>query len=259
MDERAVAPRAENRLGRRSLRRGLVATLALWPSGPLARLTTARPQDEVRDEVALRLRVTTAMSASLLAEHITLAEAEAGRRHPPAGPAPAAPVAGRGGPGRGPRPGPRRLPAEDRVPVAGQPRAADPAQRHPRLRPAAPARRPHPGAVRERRPPGPGRPAPARADQRDPGHLPDRDRQPGPVGRGGGPAGGHHRDHRPDRPLAAEREITLEVPDPADCRQVVQADRQRLRQVLLKLTSTGSGPSRPRSRGPASAWPCPRG
>jgi signal transduction histidine kinase len=84
MDERAVAPRAENRLGRRSLRLGLVAALiALVPLALLARLTTARAQDEVRDEVALRLRVTTAMSASLLAEqlagYITLAEAEAGR------------------------------------------------------------------------------------------------------------------------------------------------------------------------------------
>jgi CheY-like chemotaxis protein len=38
-------------------------------------------------------------------------------------------------------------------------------------------------------------------------------------------------------PLAAEREITLEVPDPGDCRWVVQADRQRLKQVLLNLAS----------------------
>jgi hypothetical protein len=84
MDERAAAPRAENRLGRRSLRLGLVATrVALVPLGLLARLTTDRAQDAVRDEVALRLRVTTTMSASLLAEqlatYVTLAEAEAGR------------------------------------------------------------------------------------------------------------------------------------------------------------------------------------
>jgi hypothetical protein len=55
----------------------------LVPLALLARLTTARAQDAVRDEVALRLWVTTAMSASLLAEqlatYVTLAEAEAGR------------------------------------------------------------------------------------------------------------------------------------------------------------------------------------
>ena len=84
MDERAAAPRAEDRLGRRSLRLALVAILvALAPLALLARLTTARAQDAVRDEVALRLRVTTNMSASLLAEQlasfVTLAEAEAGR------------------------------------------------------------------------------------------------------------------------------------------------------------------------------------
>jgi signal transduction histidine kinase len=84
MDERAAAPRAEDRLGRRSLRLALVAILvALVPLALLARLTTARAQDAVRDEVALRLRVTTAMSASLLAEqlaaYVALAEAEAGR------------------------------------------------------------------------------------------------------------------------------------------------------------------------------------
>jgi signal transduction histidine kinase len=61
-----------------------VATLvALVPLALLARLTTDRAQDAVRDEAALRLRVTTAMSASLLAEqlatYVTLAEAEAGR------------------------------------------------------------------------------------------------------------------------------------------------------------------------------------
>ena len=84
MDERAAAPRAEDRLGRRGLRLALVAILvALVPLALLARLTTARAQDAVRDEVALRLRVTTNMSASLLAEQlagfVTLAEAEAGR------------------------------------------------------------------------------------------------------------------------------------------------------------------------------------
>jgi signal transduction histidine kinase len=84
MDERAAAQRAGNRFGRRSLRLGLVATLvALVPLALLARLTTDRAQDAVRDEVALRLRVTTGMSASLLAEqlatYVTLAEAEAGR------------------------------------------------------------------------------------------------------------------------------------------------------------------------------------
>jgi hypothetical protein len=55
MDERAAAPRAEDRLGRRSLRLALVAILvALVPLALLARLTTARAEDAVRDEVALR-------------------------------------------------------------------------------------------------------------------------------------------------------------------------------------------------------------
>jgi hypothetical protein len=84
MDETAPTPTEVPRLARRSLRLGLVATLvALVPLVLLARLTTARAQDAVRDEAALRLRVTTAMSAQLLAEHlagfVTLAEAEAKR------------------------------------------------------------------------------------------------------------------------------------------------------------------------------------
>ena len=84
MDEIAPTPPEVPRLARRSLRLGLVATLvALVPLVLLARLTTARAQDAVRDEAALRLRVTTAMSAQLLAEHlagfVTLAEAEAKR------------------------------------------------------------------------------------------------------------------------------------------------------------------------------------
>ena len=84
MDETAPTPPEVPRLARRSLRLGLVATLvALVPLVLLARLTTARAQDAVRDEAALRLRVTTAMSAQLLAEHlagfVTLAEAEAKR------------------------------------------------------------------------------------------------------------------------------------------------------------------------------------
>jgi hypothetical protein len=84
MDERAIPPSAKPRLARRSLQLGIVATLvALLPLALLARLTTARAQDSVRDEVSLRLRVTTNMSASLLAEqmatYVTLAEAEVGR------------------------------------------------------------------------------------------------------------------------------------------------------------------------------------
>jgi CheY-like chemotaxis protein len=39
------------------------------------------------------------------------------------------------------------------------------------------------------------------------------------------------------RPLAAEREITLQVPPSAEGRWIVQADRQRLKQVLLNLAS----------------------
>jgi signal transduction histidine kinase len=39
------------------------------------------------------------------------------------------------------------------------------------------------------------------------------------------------------RPLAAEREIQLQVPSPEECRWIVRADRQRLKQVLLNLTS----------------------
>jgi hypothetical protein len=69
MDERAVPPSA--------------TLVALLPLALLARLTTARAQDSVRDEVTLRLRVTTNMSASLLAEqmasYVTLAEAQARR------------------------------------------------------------------------------------------------------------------------------------------------------------------------------------
>src|SRR5918993_386008 len=81
MDETAPTPTEVPRLAGRSLRLGLVVTLVALVL--LARLTTARAQDAVRDEAALRLRVTTAMSAQLLAEHlagfVTLAEAEAKR------------------------------------------------------------------------------------------------------------------------------------------------------------------------------------
>jgi signal transduction histidine kinase/CheY-like chemotaxis protein len=84
MEEDAPTPPAKPRLARRSIRLGLVATLvALLPLVLLARLTMARAQDAVRDEVAVRLRVTTAMSATLLAEQlggfVTLVEAEAKR------------------------------------------------------------------------------------------------------------------------------------------------------------------------------------
>jgi signal transduction histidine kinase len=80
----ASPPPDKPRLTRRSIRLGLVAVLvALVPLALLARLTTARAQDAVRDEVSVRLRVTTAMSAPLLAEQLagfsTLAEAEAQR------------------------------------------------------------------------------------------------------------------------------------------------------------------------------------
>jgi signal transduction histidine kinase len=84
MDEHTPTPPATSGLVGRSLRLGLVATLvALLPLVLLARLTTARAQDAVRDEVGVRLRVTTAMAASLLAEQlagfVTLLEAEARR------------------------------------------------------------------------------------------------------------------------------------------------------------------------------------
>jgi signal transduction histidine kinase len=84
MDEHTPTPRATPGLAGRSLRLGLVATLvALLPLALLARLTTARAQDAVRDEVGVRLRVTTAMAASLLAEQlggfVALLEAEARR------------------------------------------------------------------------------------------------------------------------------------------------------------------------------------
>jgi PAS domain S-box-containing protein len=39
------------------------------------------------------------------------------------------------------------------------------------------------------------------------------------------------------RPLAAEREITIQAPSPPDATWTVQADRQRLKQVLLNLAS----------------------
>jgi signal transduction histidine kinase len=84
MDEHTPTPRAVPGLARRSLRLGLVATLvALLPLVLLARLTMARAQDAVRDEVGVRLRVTTAMAASFLAEQLggfaTLVEAAAKR------------------------------------------------------------------------------------------------------------------------------------------------------------------------------------
>jgi signal transduction histidine kinase/DNA-binding response OmpR family regulator len=71
-------------LARRSIQVGVVATLvALLPLVLLARLTTARAQDAVREEVGARLSLTTALSASLLAEQIagytTLLEADATR------------------------------------------------------------------------------------------------------------------------------------------------------------------------------------
>src|SRR6266545_3774743 len=84
MGEGVSPPRERTRLARRSIQLGLVATLvALLPLVLLARLTIGRAQDAVRDEVATRLRVTTALSAALLAEQIegfvTLAQAEAKR------------------------------------------------------------------------------------------------------------------------------------------------------------------------------------
>jgi len=85
MDERAVPPSEtpdRPRLARRSLQPGIVAALvALLPPALLARLTTARAQDSVRDEVTLRLRVTTNMSASLLAEQMA-GPLRPGRDHP---------------------------------------------------------------------------------------------------------------------------------------------------------------------------------
>ena len=84
--EVAPALRASRpRLARRSIQLGLVATLvALLPLVLLARLATSHAQHAVRDEVGVRLRVTTAMSTRLLAEQlgafVGLAEAEA--RHP---------------------------------------------------------------------------------------------------------------------------------------------------------------------------------
>jgi signal transduction histidine kinase/DNA-binding response OmpR family regulator len=71
-------------LARRSLQVGVVATLvALLPLVLLARLTTARAEDAVREEVGARLGLTTALSASLLAEQLagftTLVEADATR------------------------------------------------------------------------------------------------------------------------------------------------------------------------------------
>ena len=84
MEKGAPTPRDKPRLARRSIQLGLFATLvALLPLVLLARLTIARAQDAVRDEVAVRLRVTTALSARLLAEQlrgfVTLVEAEAKR------------------------------------------------------------------------------------------------------------------------------------------------------------------------------------
>jgi hypothetical protein len=84
MDEHTPTPRATPGLAGPSLRLGLVATLvALLPLVLLARLTTARAQDAVRDEVGVRPRVTTGLAASLLAEQlagfVAVLEAEARR------------------------------------------------------------------------------------------------------------------------------------------------------------------------------------
>jgi signal transduction histidine kinase len=84
LQERAPTPPTAPRLARRSIQLALVAILvALLPLVLLARLTTARAQEAVRDEVAARLRVTTRMSAALLAEQVasfvTLLEADAKR------------------------------------------------------------------------------------------------------------------------------------------------------------------------------------
>jgi signal transduction histidine kinase/DNA-binding response OmpR family regulator len=85
MADNGPAPEGRRlRLARRSIQLGLVAALvALLPLVLLARLTTARAQDAVREEVGARLRLTTALSASLLAEQLagftTLVEADATR------------------------------------------------------------------------------------------------------------------------------------------------------------------------------------
>jgi signal transduction histidine kinase/CheY-like chemotaxis protein len=85
MADSGPAPDEKQRgLARRSIRLGLLAALvALLPLALLAKLTTARAQDAVRDEVAARLRLTTALSASLLAEQLaaftTMVEADATR------------------------------------------------------------------------------------------------------------------------------------------------------------------------------------
>ncbi len=71
MGQGAATPRAKTGLARRSIQLGLVATLVgLLPLVLLAKLTIAHAQDAVRDEVATRLRVTTALSAALLAEQL---------------------------------------------------------------------------------------------------------------------------------------------------------------------------------------------
>jgi len=62
----------EHRLTRRSIALAALAVmLALVPLALLAHLTTVRAQDELRDEVAERLRGTAALSSSVLTERIT--------------------------------------------------------------------------------------------------------------------------------------------------------------------------------------------
>ena len=109
------------------------------------------------------------------------------RRQRPAGPqgrrgrrrhrAPAGRAGHRAGQaGRGPG-----QPGQERVPVQDEPRATDPPQRHPRVRPAARARRPHLRAVRGRQ--GHRRPDPPsgrRAPAHHPGPGPARPRPDGP-------------------------------------------------------------------------------
>src|SRR5829696_9159448 len=106
-----------------------------------------------------------------------------------------------------------------------------------RVRPAAPARRPQRRAVRERRAHAAGRPPPARADQRGARHLPHRVGQPVAVARAGRAGRGRQGHRRPDPPPGRRAQITIHAPAADDPTWTVQADRQRLKQVLLNLAS----------------------
>src|SRR5207302_1319735 len=167
----------------------LARSLAAWEQSAGTRLTLAQAMLEVSSEVDLERvidlgvnRVRTALGAAEV--FVRLRSADDGVVYSSVSNLDPRPGGGADWPGRV-----AREPGQERVPGQHEPRAADPAQRHPRLQRAAdrrrrrPLRRADPNRVPEDDQQQ--RPAPARADQRHP--RPGQDR--------GGPPGGGPRGH----------------------------------------------------------------